>query len=213
MIDIHVLNKSKRLNPLLDLINESLKTGLEKIQKVLPVDTIDIVVEDNPNAAIPETGVGGYAPTAHIVNICINPNFAGLKEKIKYEIESTLAHELHHCARESALGDPRRNLLEALVTDGLADHFDIEICGGEPRPWSIAVKDEILGKLLEKARKEFNNNNYNHKVWFFGSEDEEIPRWAGYSLGFHIVQEYLKKHPYESAGSLYKTPAEEFIAD
>lgn len=211
MIDFHLLNKSKRLDPFLDFINKSLKTGLNKIQEVLPVDNIDITVEDNSGAAIPETGVGGYAPTAHIVNICIDPKHKNLKEKIEREIESTLAHELHHCVREAVLGNPRKNLLEALVTDGLADHFDIEICGGKPKPWSVAVEGIKLEKLLERARKEFSNENYNHKDWFFGSDDKTIPRWAGYSLGFHIVEEYLKNHPMETAGKLYKTPAEEFI--
>jgi uncharacterized protein YjaZ len=47
--------------------------------------------------------------------------------------------------------------------------------------------------VKEKAKSEFSSKEYNHSVWFFGSNEDSIPRWAAYSLGFRIVEDYLKK--------------------
>ena len=45
-------------------------------------------------------------------------------------------------------------------------------------------------EMFERAKKEYNNKNYNHYEWFFGSKEKKIPRWTGYALGFNLVAEY-----------------------
>ena len=67
-------------------------------------------------------------------------------------------------------------------------------------------------KLYQKAKKEFDNFNYDHKAWFFvGSLKDNIPRWAGYTIGFTMVGNYLKKHLDKKPSNLYLTKIEEFI--
>lgn len=190
MLKLHLLESSGRLEKLKSQITKSFEKISYILENVIKLPDIDIVVADNPESAIPETGVGGYAPTANIIYISINPEHPNIESNVGYEIESTITHEVHHCARWKSIGYGE-SLLEAIISEGLADHFDIEINGGDPKPWSIAIKGEILEDLIGKGKKEFNNTNYNHSKWFFGSED--VQRWAGYSMGYKIVKDYLKK--------------------
>ncbi len=206
-VSFYILGASGRLEQFRPLLLKSLATGRAAVEKKLLLPNIDVVIEDNPTAAIPETGVGGYAPSAHLLYIHIDPQHKGLEGVLASEIKSTLAHELHHCARWASIGYGH-TLPEALVSEGLADHFDIEINGGDPKLWSIAIQGNELEILFQKAKQEFNNPEYNHSAWFYGSA--ETPRWAGYSLGFQIVSEYIKKSG-KNASELVSEPASVFV--
>lgn len=191
-IHLHILQASGQLTVLEEKIRLSVETAVKEIEKKISIPLIDVVVDDNTREVIPEVGVGGLAPTAHLLYIHINLETKGLEEKLDSEIKSVVAHELHHCARWSATGYGT-TLLEALISEGLADHFDREVNSGGPKQWSIAVSGEELKKIQERASEEFFCETYNHNAWFFGSEEKLIPRWAGYSLGYYIVGEYLAK--------------------
>ena len=52
--------------------------------------------------------------------------------------------------------------------------------------------DEENEKILEKLRSQLDSNYYNYDTVFFNGNNE-IPRWAGYSLGYYLVRKYLKK--------------------
>jgi uncharacterized protein YjaZ len=205
-IKLHILKASERLEKFEADINKAFEAGINDVQNKLTLPRLDVVVVDDADMAIAETGVGGSAPNAHVLYIYINPNFANLEAVLELEIRSTLAHELHHCARWAAVGYGT-TLLEAIVSEGLADHFDIEVNGGSPKPWSIALSEDELQSTILKAKESF-NSDYNHSDWFYGSK--EIPRWAGYSLGFKIVGEYINKTG-KSASELVATSHTEFI--
>lgn len=134
--------------------------------------------------------MGGYAPNAHLMYIHLDPDCADLAPRLEVEIKSTPAHELHHCARWAARGYGT-TLLEAVISEGLADHFDIEINGGEPKPWSIALRGAELANIQVKAQEEYTNETYNHGEWFYGTGS--IPRWAGYALGYALVDTHIEK--------------------
>lgn len=209
-IQTYILESSGSLTEFKTIIKDSLECGIEKINSVLSLSNIDVVVEDNPRSTIQQIGVGGFAPTKNLVHICIDPKFKNLNKTLYTEMVSTLAHKFNHCVRETALGNSRKNLLEALITDGLADHFDMEITGGEPRPWNVVRGGENLQKLLKKAEVEFLNEKYNHQIWFFGSDDGVIPKWTGYTHGYYLVGEYMKKNN-KKASELCAQEAREFL--
>src|SRR5690625_1970846 len=110
--------------------------ALERIERHLPLGHIDVVVERNPFAVIPELGVGGFSPSGHLVHVSLDPAHARFGEALEQHLPRTLAHELHHCARWRGPGYGR-TLGEALVSEGLADHFDLEVHpGAEPYHWA-----------------------------------------------------------------------------
>lgn len=52
--------------------------------------------------------------------------------------------------------------------------------------------DEENEKILEKLRSQLDLNYYDYDTIFFNGSNE-LPRWAGYSLGYYLVKKYLKK--------------------
>lgn len=208
-IDIHISNPTGTLDRFEGRIRGAITEVLAEIEGKIALPDVRIEIDDDAKSAIPETGVGGYAPSANLLKIHIDPDFEGLEENIDAEIKSTLAHELHHCARWAAIGYGNR-LLEALVSEGLADHFDIEINGGTPKPWSTALTASELETVGKMAEREFSNKEYSHSLWFFGADTIRIPRWAGYSLGFVLVGKYLEETG-KRASELVSESADSFI--
>jgi uncharacterized protein YjaZ len=204
-MNLHLLKASGRLTSFQDQITSAFNEVAEKIDGKIILPAVDVVIVDYPEKVIPETGVGGYAMGPHLLYVYIDPESPHFLAHATKEIVSTLTHELHHCARMSALGQTK-TLIEGFVFEGLADHFDIEINNFAPFPWSVALTNDQLTEQLQKAIPKFNNGNYDHQAWFFGSEEKGIPRWTGYSLGFEIVGKYMQKSG-KTAAELFDVPA------
>jgi len=64
--------------------------------------------------------------------------------------------------------------------------------------------------MVVKARKEFGNEDYDYRKWFFGVGGNDIPQWTGYSIGFAIVGEYMQKTD-KKASDLMDIPPEKFV--
>jgi uncharacterized protein YjaZ len=205
----HILKSSGRLTPLTEQIEASIDEVVRSVEEKMELPDIDVVVADQPDAAIPEIGVGGHAGSAHVVYIYIDPEHKELSVTLDKEIKSSLTHEFHHAARMDKIGYGE-TLLEAMVSEGLADHFDLEINSGEIPPWSSALAAEQLAEVMDKARPEFNSLSYSHSDWFFGTDKDAIPRWAGYSLGFKLVEDHMKRTG-KKASELVSTRAGEFV--
>lgn len=210
-LKFHILKESGRLNKYSSEIQKICKEAETKVSAILPVTNVDIVILDNPYETIPEKGMGGHTYTSHIVVISIDPLFPELARTLKQELSDTLAHELHHAARWQAIGYGE-TLSEAIVSEGLADHFARQIRQNEYiQPWDKALTPEQVEELLTKAKEEFDSKTYNHTAWFFGSEEKKIPRWTAYTIGYQLVDKYLKNHTDQTAGSLYRTIAGKFL--
>lgn len=209
-INLHILLGTKRLIPFADLLKQEFDKAILHITSKLPVTDVDIIVSDNPDNTIPEQGIGGYSPDANTIYVSLDPTFENLKESLKREFKRTLAHELHHSMRWRNPGYGE-NLLDAMVSEGLADHFDLEMYGESLQPWSIALDDNQISEIKKKAESEYSNSEYDHMAWFYGNEEAGIPRWAGYSLGFRIVKDYFEKHPDKKASVLYSEDTKTFI--
>lgn len=208
-INIHITSGS--LDQYKDKIHQKTLETIVKVRRAVPLkEKLEIIFYCNPERTISEIGIGGYSVDANIILVALNPKFKEFNATLDEQLERTLVHELHHCLRWQNPGYGM-TLLEALVTEGLADHFDIEVNGKAPQIWDVALTQEQIEAFQKKAIKEYHDFNYNHEEWFFGSESMKIPKWAGYTLGFQLVGKYLKKHPNKKPSQLYNVKAEEFI--
>ena len=54
---------------------------------------------------------------------------------------------MHHCARWGTVGYGE-TLLEAMISEGLAEHFDIEVNKTKPTMWATALDKKNLEKYL-----------------------------------------------------------------
>ncbi len=198
-------------------ISESHKDEIELVTKEtvalvnskMSTENITIRVRTAPSRTIPEIGIGGFNPNENEVIMSLDPNFSNFSQSIAIEFGPLLAHEIHHAKRRRSVGYGN-TLLEAIITEGLADSFSVELFGIDPPLWSNALSESELELWLNNAQDSWNNSNYNHAAWFFGSTPN-IPRWAGYSIGFKLVQDYLAKNPTKRPSNLHNEEANSFI--
>jgi uncharacterized protein YjaZ len=134
-----------------------------------------------------------------------NPNF-----NVTFMLHS-LAHELQHVVR-LRMPQWHLTLLECMITEGLSDHFMIEVFNCEKPICSQALSEDQIKQymLLVKPVLRINHESWNAEFnenyfipWMFGRNgDNPIPGWTGYTLGWRIVENYLKVHPEIRASSL-----------
>lgn len=210
-IKIHVLSSSNDLKPFVKNIKTATKAVEVLIKKLVSVGDIDIVFYDNPGATLKESGIGGYTPCANVIFFSLDPKNPKFQEGIKNDLAFTLAHEINHAIRfrESI---PKETLFEAIISEGLADYFAMEVTNRKnPPEWSTALTSEQKKEFLKRASKEWNGPTYDHNAWFYGSEKEKIPRWTAYTLGYDLIATYLQKHPKTSASKLIFAKASVFL--
>jgi len=188
----------------------AVQEALAKAKSIFNVKDVSVEVREDPNQVISETGVGGYTPDSHTIVVYFDSDNENFKRNLREEIKSTVTHEFHHAIRNRTYNWEDDTLLGAMITEGLADHFDIEVNGGKPKPWSVALNEEELKRIIELATPEFNSRKYNHTDWFFGSQERNIPKWAGYAIGFKLVGDYLEKMG-KKASELVAVPSESFL--
>ncbi len=200
-------------------VNTEIQNRIVKaLEDVLPIAVarinatdIDILVDFEVALTIPEIGIGGSTETPHVIRISINTDHKNIEEHLEREIKSTVVHELHHAMRNRIYPWPG-TLLDDIVGEGLADHFDIEINGGNPKVWSLSLSETQLTTVNDIASSKWSKQNteQDYYNWMHGSKELGIPKWAGYALGFKIVEEYMQKTG-KRASDLVKTPSDEFI--
>ena len=188
-------------------IRELVEQTLDQAESLFAIGRLSITVSASANRAIPGYGVGGFAPDGFTMQIDIDPQFPGLVDVLSDRLPPIVAHELHHNMRWRGPGYGS-TLLQSMVSEGLADHFAIELLGAPVPPWSNAFARDQTEHYLEQARPELDSTSFNRDAWFFGTGG--LPRWTGYTLGFRIVEDYQAANPGLSAAELVNTPAEAF---
>jgi hypothetical protein len=177
------------------------------VRSLLPLDGITILISTGTETVIPELGIGGRDDPGHHPN-GLRRGFAGSRS---FAGEGALSVASARDAPRFPVGFSS-NLLEAMMTEGLADQFSVEVAGIDPPLWSSALSGEGLETWSLRARAEWFNRSYNHDAWFFGAAPP-IPRWAGYTIGFELVGEFLRSHPSRRPSDLFAEPAGAFIRE
>lgn len=190
-----------------DLIENKVSEGIITISTLMPTSDLQIRIVDDPQLVIPEIGMGGFNPNEHEVMLSIDAGFNDLEVTLEENVIPQLAHELHHAKRRRSVGYGN-TLLEAVVSEGLADHFSIQVAEIAPPPWSVALTGEELQILIDKASNSW-HQPYDRGEWFFGT-GTGIPKWAGYAIGYELVKNHLSNHPDKSASTLHNEPADSF---
>jgi len=210
-INIHTLSSSKDLRPFIKVLKSITESVELSIKKLIPLGDIDVVFYDNPEAALKESGIGGYTPCANIIFFSLDPRNPNFNKGLKNELPFQLAHEINHAIRFRT-PIPEETLFEAMISEGLADHFAMEVTGRKiPPTWSTVLTDKQKKEFLTTASKEWDFPNYDHNAWFYGSKIKKIPRWTAYTLGYDLIATYLQQNPKIKASKIISAEASIFI--
>ncbi len=184
--ELHLLNARGDLDALADAIHGSFRRCVAKVQTLITLHALDVVVYADRSHAIPEVGFGGHSPSAARAFVAIDPDRAFDAEGF----ERCLAHELHHCVRWRLIGYGR-TLGAAIVSEGLACRFEVEVAGEGAPIYATTLSEAELAACVASADKLLEAPSYNHAEWFFGQG--ALPRFAGYAIGYRLVTDTCKR--------------------
>lgn len=150
-----------------------------------------VITTSLPWLVIPEDGVGGKTYASDFIILAV-----AQKSTTAAKASEMLAHELTHAVRWGKNPEWSRDLFCELVNEGLAIHVETKFA--ETQAEQTFFLKTILGwsnnenqELFEKLKPDFMSERYSYDEIFFGSS--ELPRWAGYSVGYYVVKRYLEK--------------------
>ncbi|MGE5223722.1 MAG: DUF2268 domain-containing putative Zn-dependent protease [Omnitrophica WOR_2 bacterium] len=176
-----------------------------------------ILAADPQNQSLLEhnNGVVGACMGANTL-LQINPAGTDWQRWVGY----VLAHERHHSAWGYhyifVRGCRQTNLLADLISEGSADAFAHLLFPGLNPEWVNALTPEQEADQWEQMQahlREPPEDDALHRRFFFGDADLGTPRFTGYTIGFHILQEYLIKHPQEPVAEWLKHDPEKILAE
>ena len=192
-INLLIANANDNLSGKLALIKKAIKTAEDYTFGRLDINwDIDVLVTTRIyDIIIPEDGVGGRTITSDFIELSINNDVTETK------LAEMLVHELCHAARWGKNGEWADSLFKNLICEGLAVYFEKEFASSNVEKQFyletvISRSKEDNQKILERLQNSLDSNSYDYDAIFFNG-NESLPRWAGYSLGLHLVEQYLAK--------------------
>jgi len=131
----------------------------------------------------------------------------------KAELQALLIHEYNHVCRLQHINKSFKDLtlLDSLVIEGLAEAAVEEILGKDYIAiWTKLYQKEDIRTLWETYFHETISlkGKENHSPYLFGSR--QIPRWAGYAVGYHMIKE-AQNHNRATVSSFMKKTSEELL--
>jgi uncharacterized protein YjaZ len=175
-----------------------LREAYEKISQLLPPPEDDKVICVYANTRIGE-GVHGIVGTCigDSILIQVNPLIRGWEAYVPW----VLAHEHNHTVwgynYYYLKNNSSQDLLTSIITEGEADSFAKALCPEVHPRWIRALTAEQEREQWA-ALKEYlfcEDSPELHIRFFFGDEKTSTPASTGYTIGFNIVQAYLKARP------------------
>ena len=169
-----------------DCIQAIFEAAEQEVREWLPqlATKIKLMVEVG-TTVIPETGETGRTLSGkQQVTWTVDPFRAeGVMAIANAHLRPTLIHELNHVVRTQGKSKAelwQRQLLDYVVSEGLATAFAREVCGRLPR-WG-EYPDNVhnwVGELLALPP------DTSHQEWMFKHPDGR--RWIGYKAGTYLV--------------------------
>lgn len=196
-----------RLDGFADQIRADIDDARQRAELVMPPVAVTVVVQATSDWVIPETGYVGHTPSGTEMRLKFDPDNAALPRNMGEPIARMVAHELHHVHRWRGPGYGKR-LGETLASEGLAGQFCKQLYGSPPEMWERAVTGSKLVECARAALSAWDSDAYDHVRWFYGWRD--LPRWAGYSLGYAMVGRHIESSAGISAATLADEPADTF---
>jgi len=187
-------------------------TALNRVNALLPGPATTIVVAiGKPSLLIPQTGENGFtSPTTGQVSLQFGrPAQTSLTRTFDLWMPRDAAHEVNHSVRILDGTGFGTTLLQQMITEGIATAFDQAAFPGPPDPWTQAITPAQECALWEKAKPQLGAAGLYNR-WMFGGSG--LPHWTGFTIGYHIINDYRNHHPNVSWAALTSTSAASILA-
>ena len=193
-VNILLTEANGNLSDSREIIIDAVKTAEEYVFPKLKVNwDIDLLITNRLyDIIIPEDGVGGRTRTSDFIEFAVNEEKA--TENL---ISEMVAHELCHAARWGKNDEWINTLFDGMISEGIATYLEAEFVKDREEK-TVFIKtilertDNENKKILEELRDQLDSNYYDYNTIFFNDNDK-LPRWSGYSLGYYLVKKYLEK--------------------
>ncbi|GAB6109060.1 DUF2268 domain-containing putative Zn-dependent protease [Fusibacter bizertensis] len=194
------INDIDDLNKKLELLNnahieELIDIALQKCNKYLQgVDTTVLIFPSTleyQDLTLNLGGVSGCTIGSGKILILVDPTINDWESKLLY----TVAHEYHHSVWTSKkLSNENFTLLDYLIFEGKADSFANIVYPEIEVPWTSSVNHEVEITTWNAISDYLSNTDSELllKVMFGGVDN--YPYWGGYTIGYKIVQEFIKNN-------------------
>ena len=174
-------------------------SALDHVSALLPGPQTTISVGyDRPALLIPKNGTFGYTNplTGQITTAFGAVPQVSIKQVLTFWLPRDLAHEVNHSVRILAGPGHGPALLDELIAEGIAAAFDQAAFPGPPDPWGQAITPSRECALWKKTAPQLGSAGLD-AIWLFGGNFDgyDVPNWTGYTIGYHIVNDYREQHP------------------
>ena len=190
-------------------VRELVESGLKRASAALPGaerTTVCIQLVALNRAIEYMRGVGGVSLGGRI-KIFVHPTMAGFAR-----VEYTAAHEYHHeVIRRHLEPGWSRDPLEAMIAEGKADAFATRLFPSLRPPHTDELTPDERRRTWEAFQQQLAAPTDTFREDFLVGVAEGMPRWAGYRLGFEMVNGYLERHPDLNVKTWTLLPAREFL--
>ena len=153
-------------------------------------------------------GVMGVARYSCVFHIFLSPDLWSPKV-----LSNTVAHELNHTIFYYHHYNDFNNytLLDEMLLEGLAENFREQVVDKTLAPWAIALTQKEAFKVLNSMDKQIlsSKNSDIIKGVLFGNDRYE--HWTGYSVGYWLVKELIRKKPNLSWNEIMKLQSWEIL--
>jgi len=204
-LDLHVRGD---LRPHIEAIESAIRSVERLAAKIVAPVPVDIVVQPVNGFVIHERGFVGNTPRAGAIYLSFDPANENLPANLGAPLQRMVAHEYHHVLRMNGAGYGR-TLFEVIVSEGLAGRFAQELFQSDAEPWECGVPVTALPPYVRQVLADRDRPTFDYPEWFFGAGD--LPRWLGYTLGWEIVGDHLRRHEDARPSGLAAVEAGEFL--
>ena len=195
---LHLLNARLELTPVLSEVRQASRAAVALAAAHADLPDFDLVVRAHQDRSA-DGAVQGHSPAPGVIEIALT---ADRFDPVHFT--RALVRQFAHLIRRDGPGYGK-SLGEALVSEGLAGHFVLQVVGGQAD--GVDAVRPAQG-IMRQAMNEWARRDYDHARWFGGKGD--LRRGTGNSLGHRLIAEHLAQHPDDSAASLAMAPADPF---
>ena len=111
-------------------------------------------------------------------------------------IQGALAHEHHHSVwlARHYKGDESQTLLNYLVMEGQACMFASLLNPSNSQPWTHALTGEQERDIWMRMKPHLASSSHQMMAAFMFGGIDGLPPRCGYTIGYRIMEAYLKRH-------------------